>query len=44
MRENHKGWRVESFAPKVLHKMVIMYRALIEAYIVLRVKGNYKNV
>ena len=45
MRENHKGGRAESFRAKLLHKVIIiLYIALIEAYMVLRVKENYKNV
>ena len=46
MRKKKTGGRaVESFRAKIYYiKVMIRYRALTEAYILLRFKGNYKNV
>ena len=45
MREEKTGMGAKSFHVKnLLHSVMILYRALTEAYILLRIKGNYKNV
>ena len=45
MREKKTGGRVESFRAKIdCIKVMIQYRTLTEAYVLLRIKGNYKNV
>ena len=45
MRENHTSERTERFSRKnLLPTVSSSYRALIEAKIQLKVKGNYKNV
>ena len=42
-KEKHLG-KLKAFAPKFIAFSDTLYRALTEAYILLRVKGNYKNV
>ena len=41
MRENQPGGKAESFG--AMHQVLVI-QSLIEAYILLRVKGIYKNV
>ena len=36
--------KLKAFGPKFIASSDTLYRALIEAYILLGVKGNYKNV
>ena len=43
-RKGKEAGELKAFAPKFIAFSDILYRALIEAYILLRVKENYKNV
>ena len=44
MREEKTAGELKAFTPKVIAFSDVLYRALTEAYILLRIKGNYKNV
>ena len=44
MREKKKSGKVESFHANFITKSYPPVQSLTEAYILLRVKGNYKNI